>query len=197
MSHPELTVDQLREAVRVDRIGSYARLRGGFPIPLAGATYWIVLGCAGYVLDFAAWTQVAFFGSGAVFPLALAYAAAFRNNFMKDRTATGSVLLPTFISMLLFWSYIVAAASQAPEMISLILAVGMSVHWPVIGWSYGRTGIYSAHAIARAVIPTALWMQYPDERLTWLPFSVAAIYLATVVVILIDSAGVRRKLRLS
>ena len=79
-------------------------------------------------------------------------------------------------------------------MISLILAVGMSIHWPVIGWSYGRTALYSAHAISRAVIPTALWLLFPDERLTWLPLSVSAIYLVTVVVILIDSASVRRRL---
>ena len=98
----DFTTDELREAVKADRLASYARLRGGFPIPLAGATYWAVLGAAGYYLDLYGWTRVAFFGSGAIFPVALAYAAVFRNNFMKDKTATGSVLLPAFISMLLF-----------------------------------------------------------------------------------------------
>ncbi|MEL6213654.1 MAG: hypothetical protein AAFQ96_08725, partial [Pseudomonadota bacterium] len=67
-------------------------------------------------------------------------------------------------------------------------------HWPVIGWSYGRPAVYSAHAVARAVVPTTLWLTFPDERLTWLPLSVSAIYLVTVIVILVDSAIVRRKL---
>lgn len=189
-----LTTDELREAVLADRLASYARLRGGFPIPLAGATYWAVLGAAGYTLDLGQWANLAFFGSGAIFPLALLYAAIFRNGFMKDRTATGSVLLPAFVSMLLFWAFIVAASQEAVSMISLILAVGMSVHWPVIGWSYGRAGLYSAHAVARAIIPTALWLLFPEERLTWLPFSVSAIYLATVAAILADSAFVRKRL---
>ena len=188
-----LTTEELREALLKDRLASYARLRGGFPIPLAGATYWLALGIAGYYLDLGNWAQLAFFGSGAIFPLALLYAAIFKNNFMKDRTATGSVLVPAFVSMLLFWAYIIVAANAANSMISLILAVGMSVHWPVIGWSYGRTTIYSAHAIARAIIPTALWFSHPDERLTLLPLSVSAIYLITVMVILIDSNIVRRK----
>lgn len=189
-----LAIDELRAAVLNDRLASYARLRGGFPIPLAGATYWLVLGVAGNYLALREWAQLAFYGSGAIFPLALMYAALFRNNFMRDRTATGSVLLPAFISMLLFWSFIVAAVSEAPEMIPLLLAVGMSVHWPVIGWSYGRTAIFSAHAVARAIIPTALWLAYPDERLTLLPLSVSAVYLVTVILILVDSRSVRRKL---
>ncbi|MEL6370378.1 MAG: hypothetical protein AAFR03_06640 [Pseudomonadota bacterium] len=190
----DLTVDELREAVKSDRLASYARLRGGFPIPLAGAIYWAVLGVAGHVLDLATWANLAFFGSGAIFPLALVLAAIFRNNFMKDKTSVGSVLLPAFISMLLFWAFIVAAAQEAPTLIPLILAVGMSIHWPVIGWSYGRTSLFSAHAIARAIIPTAIWLLYPDERLTWLPLSVSAIYLATVVAMIIDSGIVRRRL---
>lgn len=188
-----LTTEELRAAVLQDRLASYARLRGGFPVPLAGATYWLVLGVAGYYLSLSAWSQLAFFGSGAIFPLALLYAAIFKNNFMKDRTATGSVLIPAFISMLLFWAFIVVAVDAATSMISLILAIGMSIHWPVIGWSYGRTTIYSSHAIARAIIPTAIWFVYPDERLTLLPLSVSVIYLITVVLILIDSQNVRRR----
>ncbi len=190
------TTEELREALLEDRLASYVRLRGGFPIPLAGATYWLALGIAGYYLELGNWAQLAFWGSGAIFPLALLYAALFRNNFLKDQTATGSVLVPAFVSMLLFWAFIVVAGSEAPSMISLILAIGMSIHWPVIGWSYGRSALFSMHAIARAIIPTALWIYYPDERLTWLPLSVSAIYLITILAIVIDSNMVQRKLSL-
>ena len=189
------TTEELREALKQDRLASYVRLRGGFPIPLAGATYWIVLGIAGYQLTLPQWAQLAFFGSGAIFPLALLYAFLFRNNFMKDKTASGSVLVPALVSMLLFWAFIVVAVKEAPSMLSLILAVGMSIHWPVIGWSYGRTAIYSGHAVARAIIPTWIWFSYPEERLTLLPLSVSAIYLITVIIIFIDSAMVRNRMQ--
>ena len=59
----------------------------------------------------------------------------------------------------------------------LILAVGMSQHWPVIGWSYGKPALYSAHAIVRALGALAIWALIPDGRFM-IPFWVAAVYLA-------------------
>lgn len=185
-------LDALKTALKADRLGSYVRLRGGYPIPLAGAIYWGVLGVLGYRLDLGQWAFVAFLGSGAIFPLALLMAKVFNNPFMKDKTATGSVLLPAFISMLLFWPMIVAAAGTAPELVPLILAIGMSGHWPVIGWSYGRTSIYAAHAIVRAAVVLYLWTNFPEQRLTWLPLAVAAVYLTTVAAIYIDSGRMKR-----
>lgn len=114
------------------------------------------------------------------------------NPFMKDQQATASVLLPAFIGMLRFWPMLAAAVQDSPASAPLILAVGMSIHWPVIGWSYARTGVYSAHAIVRAVVVTWIWFRYPEQRLTWLPLSAAVVYLVAVVVILLDSGKVRR-----
>lgn len=188
ISRPDLT-----EALRRERLASYVRLQGGFPIPLAGAVYWLVLGVAGSYLTLPQWSIIAFIGTGAIFPLALLFAAIFRNPFMKDRTAVTGVLVPAFISMLLFWPMIVAAVQEGPELIPLILAIGLSLHWPVIGWSYGRTAIFSGHAIIRALLAIIIWMNFPDARLTLLPFSVAAVYLATVLVIFIDSKRLKAK----
>jgi hypothetical protein len=183
--------DRLKAALLADRLAAYKRLRGGFPIPLAGTVYWGALAWLGTFADLPTWCMTAFIGSGAIFPLALLFAAIFRNPFMKDRTATGDVLLPAFISMLLFWPMIVGAVQVAPQLVPLILAIGMSLHWPVIGWSYGRTGLFSAHSIVRAVACTLIWLWMPDARLTVLPLAVAGIYLLTVIAIFIDSALVK------
>lgn len=182
---------ELKAAVLADRRAAYKRLRGGFPIPLAGVAYWGVLAWLGTVTDIETWCMAAFLGSGAIFPMALLFAALFRNPFMKDKTATGDVLLPAFISMLLFWPMIVAAVKVAPELVPLILAIGMSLHWPVIGWSYGRTGLYSAHSIVRAVVCLLIWLWMPEARFTLLPLAVAGIYLLTVIAIVIDSALIK------
>lgn len=184
-------IAELKAAVLADRLAAYKRLRGGFPIPLAGTVYWGVLAWLGTWADLQSWCMAAFIGSGAIFPMALLFAAIFRNPFMKDRTATGDVLVPAFISMLLFWPMIVGAVKVAPELVPLILAIGMSLHWPVIGWSYGRTGLFSAHAIVRAIACILIWLWFPEERLTWLPLAVAGVYLVTVFAILIDSARVK------
>lgn len=186
-----MALDELKAASLADRLAAYKRLRGGFPIPLAGAVYWGVLAWLGSFLTVHSWCMIAFIGSGAIFPMALLFAAIFRNGFMKDKTATGDVLLPAFISMLLFWPMIVAAMQVAPQLVPLILAIGMSLHWPVIGWSYGRTGLYSAHSIVRALVCLAVWLWMPEARFTVLPLAVAVVYLLTVIAIFIDSARVK------
>ncbi len=181
----------LKQAVLEDRLASYARLRGGFPIPLAGMFYWATLGVAGYSLDLGSWSMLAFVGSGAIFPLALLFAKIFNNPFMKDKTSVTTLLVPAFIGMLLFWPMIIGAVQVAPVMVPLILAIGLSIHWPVIGWMYGRTSIYAGHAIIRALAVTGIWLAMPDDRLTLLPFSVAVVYLLTVIIIFIDSGRVK------
>jgi hypothetical protein len=177
-----------------ERLASYVRLRGGFPVPMAGATYWAAVGGLGYVVEPSQWVFWSFIASGTIFPLAILYAAVFRNNFLKDKNALGGVLLPAFISMLLFWPIAVAAWWTDAQLVPLVLAIGMSLHWPVIGWSYGRTALFAAHAVVRAIVVFLLWWLMPEGRFTIIPFAVAAVYLVTVVAILIDSGAQIRKL---
>ncbi len=184
----------LAAALKTERLSAYARLRGGFPVPLAGATYWAVLAIAGHMLAPSIWYWVALFGSGTIFPLALLYANIFKNNFIKDSTAATSVIGPAFIGMLLFWPIAIAALWRATDLFPLVLAIGMSLHWPVIGWSYGRTTIFSAHAIIRALVSFYIWWKIPEMQLVYIPAAIAGIYLLTVMVIIIDSSAVKARI---
>ncbi len=189
---PKREPTPLEIALREDRLASYARVRGGYTVPLAGAVYWLALGVLGYFTDLVEWARIAFPASGAIFPLAVLFGRLFRNPWLKDRSATGSLMPAVFVSMLLFWVFIVAAISEAPAMIPLLLAVGMSLHWPAIGWSYGRPNLFTAHAVIRALICLYIFMAFPEHRLTWLPLSVAAVYLVTVLAIYVDSGRVAK-----
>lgn len=177
----------LQEALLTERISAFVRLKGGYPIPLAGAVYWLALYGLGYFVTGKQWVFWAFLASGAIFPLALLFAAITRVNFMKDKTAVSSVLFPAFASMFLFWPIAVAAFWDEVEIAPLALAIGMSIHWPVIGWSYGKTAIYTGHALVRAIAVFAIWIALPDQRYTTLPLAVAIVYLLTVAVILIEA----------
>jgi hypothetical protein len=183
-------MDTLKAQLLQDRLASFYRLKGGFPVPLAGAVYWAALAWAGQFLSLAEWINLALWSSGAIFPLALLFARVFRNDFMKDKSAAGDVLLPTFISMFLFWPMLIAAIWTAPELASLILAIGMSLHWPVIGWAYGKTALYTAHAVVRAIVVFVIWVWLPEARLTLLPLSVSFIYLLSVAAIVIAAREV-------
>ena len=186
---------ELKAVLLKERLKSYARLRGGFPIPLAGTVYWLAVAAGSTIFEPSKLLFYSFLGTGAIFPLALLFAQIFRNDFMKDQSAVSSVLVPTFISMLLFWPMVVAATMEGSAGIALvILAIGLSLHWPVIGWSYGRTAIFCAHSIIRALLVIGLFIAFPEQRFLIIPLAVAAVYLLTVIAIYIDSGTVRRQL---
>jgi hypothetical protein len=64
----------------------------------------------------------------------------------------------------------------------------------VIGWSYGKTALYTAHALVRAVVVFIIWMWMPQERLWLLPLSVSVIYLLSVAAILFEATRLTRAL---
>ena len=167
-------------ALKEEREANYHRVRGGFPLPLAGASYWLGLGICGYFLPLNTWLQVSFFATGLIFPMGVVYAKIFKNNFLALKQTVGSVLVPALIGMLLFWPMLIAAMQSDPQLAILILAIGMGAHWPVVGWMYNRTALFSAHAIVRAIISLGIWVYAPDALTTLLPFAIAAIYLGAV-----------------
>lgn len=187
---------ELKEQLLRARLEGYAALRGGYPVPLAGAIYWAGLCVAGHYLDLYNWSLLAFVTSGLIFPMAVVLSKALGKDFMKAKGPVDGAMPPAFISMLLFWPGCIAAFYTAPELVPLLLAIGMSGHWPVIGWSYGRPALFSAHALVRAVAVTLLWSVAPDFRLMFIPAAVSAIYLITVIAIYLDSGAVKKRLGL-
>jgi hypothetical protein len=186
----------LSDMVLADRLQSYVRVRGGWPVPLAGMVFW--LGVAGLGMMYPPPVQLnyAFLATGLIFPLAMALAAVFRNPFMKDRTAVGGVVVPALLSMLLFWPMVVVAAQDSSAVTALVIfAIGMSMHWPVIGWAYGRMPLFAAHSVIRALAVIALWLMLPAAQLfVAIPLAVAAVYLASVIAIFVDSGLVARRM---
>ena len=177
----------LRDELLRERRASYIRLRGAYPIPLVGVFYWSALGYLGSRVTPSRWTFWAMLLTGSIFPLGLLFAKIFRNKLVRERTVVSDLLFPTFVSMLLFWPMAIAAWRTNVQLVPLILAIGMSLHWPVVGWSFGRTSLYTAHTVARALICFLIWWLVPDGRFTWLPFSVGLVYIVTTAAILIDS----------
>ena len=190
MPHTDLDA-QLRHA----RLAAYAEARAGWPVPLAGATYWAALAWLGTVTDEANWSLIAAILSGSIFPIAVAYGALFRNPFMKVKAPDQGAVFMAMGAMLLFWPMAVAAMWNYNALTPLILAIGMSGHWPVFGWSYGRPAPFIGHAVIRAIAAFGIWQYMPEGRFTVLPAAIAAIYLVTVLVLYLDSGRIAARLR--
>jgi hypothetical protein len=185
----------LKAALLRERLTLYVRLRGGYTFPLAGAIWWAAIAVLGYYVPIESWALLAFIASGLIFPIALVLSRLLGVNFMREKSAVDDAIAPAFIGMLLFWPMAFSAYWTAIELTPLILAIGMAMHWPIIGWTYGRPGLYSAHAIVRTLAAFAIWNLFPDQRTTWLPASVSIVYLLTVVAILADSKRLSATMR--
>jgi hypothetical protein len=190
-----MTLTEIEAGLKAARQSAYAETRGGWPVPLAGAMYWGLLAVLGSRVSEANWTFIAEIMSGAIFPVAVGMAAIFRNPFMKVKVPDQGVVFMAMIGMLLFWPMAVGAMWNYNTLTPLIIAIGMSGHWPVFGWTYGRPVPFIAHAVVRAVVCFYIWQYIPDGRFTLLPAAVVAIYLVTIVILFIDSGVVARRLK--
>lgn len=184
----------LRDGLLDVRRNSYARLRGGYPIILAGMIYWLALSVFSQLVEPTAQLQAGFILSNMIVPLAMVIALIVRNPFMKDRTVLSPLLVPTFIAMLLFWPMLFIAKSEAGAGVVIsILAIGLSLHWPVIGWTYGRTVLFSAHAIVRAALVLWIFYAFPDQQMLYIPLGVAACYAVTALIVYLDAGRAARR----
>lgn len=185
----------LRDELLDVRRGAYARLRGGYPIILAGTVFWLALAVMSQFMQPVALLQAAFGLSGMIFPVALVFAWLARIPFMKDRTVLSPLLVPTFIAMLLFWPMLfIATAEAGAGVIMSILAIGLSLHWPVIGWTYGRTALFCAHAIIRAGLVFWIYYAFPGQQMLYIPLAVAACYAVTALIVYVDASRLARRL---
>ena len=181
---PPMPLEDLKAELLRHRLASYHRTRGGWPIALAGAIYWAVLAVLGTQLPFEAWRMAALWGGGLLIPLAWLIARIARNPVFTDKTAHGSVTVAAFVSLWLVLVMLFAVEAEAPRSFPLIYAVVVSVHWPAIGWGYGKTGLYSAQAVIRVLLISAAFVLLPDHRTVLIPAIVAATYLGVIAVML-------------
>ena len=145
----------------------------------------------------ASWTFIAQVMSGAIIPVgvAVALAAIFRNPFMNVKVPDQGAVFMAMGAMLLFWPGAIAAMWNYNALAPLLIAIGMSGHGPVFGWSYGRPAPFIAHAVIRVLAVFTIWLLLPEYRFTLLAAAVAGIYLVTVLVLHVDNGQVAAKLK--
>lgn len=164
------------------------KANGGIALPAAGTIYWLALGVAGLYLKPQTWFLVGAFSSGLIFPLGILLSKPLKSNIFVS-TPLSDLIAPALISMLMFWPLAIAGSSANISFFPLALAVGMGMHWPVIGWMYGKR-VFLYHGIARAVGCTMLWYIFPDQRFVIIPAFVSVVYLASIV-------GIKREVNIA
>ena len=88
-----------------------------------------------------------------------------------------SVITLTF--PLVLWAFLFK-----PELMLLIMAIVYCVDFYVMTWAFD-TPLFGVHAAVRTIAVSVIWFAMPDWRFSILPATVAAFYLATIVLSLI------------
>lgn len=158
----------------------FVRAGGGVGLPAAGLLYWAALAVAGMVLTTKAWGAVACIGSGLIYPLGLLLARPTRSNVAIKDDPLSPLALRGIVAINLLWPLHFAIWFTAPQLLPLSLAIGMALHWPIIGWMYDCRACL-AHALMRVPLVSAIWFLLPGYRLTLLPLAVALVYAVTIV----------------
>lgn len=154
----------------------YLDAGGGISLPVAGAIYWIALAVLSRYLPPADWALTAAAMSGMIFPLGLLLQKPLASPFMKSKSPIAGVGLLSVMSINMLWPVHFIILGISPDAAPLSLAIGMTLHWPVIGWTYGSR-VCLIHAIVRVAAVTVLWYAFPEGRFDVLPLTVAALYL--------------------
>ncbi|HVN79882.1 MAG TPA: hypothetical protein VMW38_12860 [Terriglobia bacterium] len=152
----------------------------GRSLPAAGLLYWLILGIAGFFLKPSSWCLAAFFGSGLLFPLGILLSKPMGSNLFVKNQPLNSLAPKAVLSINLLWPVHFAVFYSAPQVVPLSLAIGMALHWPIIGWMYGSKACLQ-HAFIRVVSVSAAWALLPQQRYTVVPFIVAVAYLISII----------------
>lgn len=182
-----------KEALLAERRRYFVAARGGLSLPVAGAIYWAVLGLLAATDAVENWGLTAAMLSGFIFPLGLALQYPLKAKFMGVKSPVSSVAMWAIMAINFLWPVHFVVISAVPAAAPLTLAIGMTLHWPIIGWSYASRACY-AHAIARIAVVTAIWYGFPEWRYTGVSFAVAGLYLMAAAGIALEVAWTRRRL---
>jgi hypothetical protein len=184
-----------RAHLQFERLSGLAEAGGGASLPAAGAVYWSALGLAGLFVEPRMWCLVAAFGSAAIFPLGIVLQRPFASRIIGGQGSVLDGVAPlAVLGINLLWPlYLALIFAKEYAFVPLALGLGMTVHWPVIGWLYNSRACF-AHAIVRTIAVSAIWYFVPEQRFIALPFAVAIIYAVTVVWLSAEAAAARRAL---
>jgi hypothetical protein len=183
----KITMD-FSQQLRLQKRDFLIKANGGIALPAAGTLYWLALGIAGLYLKPQSWFLVAAFSSGLIFPLGILLSKPLKSNIFVS-TPLSNLIGPALISMLMFWPLAIAGSAANISFFPLALAVGMGMHWPVIGWMYGKK-VFLYHGVVRAVGSTALWYIFPDLRFVIIPMFVSLVYVVSII-------GIRREVSMA
>jgi hypothetical protein len=134
-------------------------------MPIAGAIIWSAVGLLGLFLSQRLAIYALLFGTGAIFPLAMAIAALRGEQLLSNTNALVKLMGACVFMVNLLWPLHLTLLFRAPTFVPLSLGIGLGLHWVVYSW-ITRHPVGYVHAVGRTLAIVAAWWLFPDNVVT-------------------------------
>ncbi len=154
--------------------------------PLSGLIAWLIVGLSGLVMSDAVTIWVLFITTGSIVYLALFVSRFTGENFLDKNKPKNE------FDRLFFFSvgqavlvYSIAIPFFLVDYTSLPMSIGIltGLMWLPFSWII-RHWIGIFHAVTRTIIVVLFWYLFPEQRFIVIPFSIAFLYIVTIIVLL-------------
>lgn len=155
----------------------FIQTQGGVYLPIIGIIFWPSLGVAGYFLTPQAWCVSVV----CLFAVSLPVSFILFRSLVKKlllKSPFASLIFPALVPVFISFGITVPVYFSDISLVPLVLVLGLSFHWPVVGWLYNQS-VFIFHSLARTVVAVSMWYFFPEHLFTLLPISVGLLYLIT------------------
>jgi hypothetical protein len=151
------------------------RAKRSLSLPIAGAVIWAVIGVLGLWLPQRLAIYALLFGTGAIFPLAMAIAAARGEQLLSNTNPFARLMGACVFMVNLLWALHIPLALHAPIFVPLSVGIGLGLHWVVYSW-ITRHPVGYVHAGVRTVAVLAAWWVFQGNVVTACAVAVVVAY---------------------
>jgi hypothetical protein len=165
--------------METDRI-EFIKKSGRFlAFPIAGAVVWLVLGSLSLLVSQTNALYLLLFGSGAIFPLALALSKLTGQEVFIKENVFGQLAGLLVLMVNLLWALHIVLVVQFPQAVPLSIAIGLGLHWIVYSWIV-QAPFGIIHAILRTLLCTVAYFMFPEIQLFAIALAVVFAYSVTL-----------------
>lgn len=161
--------------IEIERREFIARSKRYLAFPAAGACIWALIGLTSLFVGKQTALWVLLFGSGAIFPLALAIAQITGQEVFIGNNRFGRLVGQCILMVNLLWAVNIPMVAIAPQLVPLSVAIGLGLHWIVVGW-INDSCFGLVHSILRTCLCVAAYILFPEHRIFSIAMAVVVTY---------------------
>jgi len=157
------------------RADSEHRAKRSLALPISGIIVSGVIGVLGQVVSPRISVYVLLFGTGPIFPLAMAVAALRGEQLFSNPNQLARLMGACVFMVNLLWALHIPLALRAPSFVPLSVGIGLGLHWVVYSWII-RHPVGYIHALLRTVMLVVAWWSFPRDVVTACSLAVVLAY---------------------